>query len=173
MQEMNELANKAKHGKVYPISKPDYSREVTEASKNEPVLLHLSSASHGNVESRLLSELFRQAAQKYPDVKFCEIVGNRCIENYPEKNCPTILVYKEGDLAKNLIRLEEMRGSETRLPDFEKWMVQQGVLKEGDLRMRNREEEEERKETWNAMGIKSAGNNKVRVDDDDDDSDWD
>ncbi|KAA8895024.1 phosducin [Sphaerosporella brunnea] len=172
LQEMNALASKARHGKVYPIAKPDYSREITEASKEFPVLLHLSSQSHGNVESKLLSELFRQAAHKFPEIKFCEIVGNMCIENYPEKNCPTILVYKDGDLAKNLIRLGEMKGVDTRLPDFEKWMLQQGVLKEGDMRLRNREEEEERKEIRSAMGIKSASNNKARVDDDED-SDWD
>jgi hypothetical protein len=171
MQEMNALASKARHGNVYPIAKPDYSREVTEASKEFPVLLHLSSKSHGNVESRLLSELFRQAAQKFPEVKFCEIVANMCIENYPERNCPTILVYKEGDLSKNLIRLGEMRGTETRLPDFERWMVEQGVIERGDMRLRNREEEEERKELKSAMGIKSASN-KARAEDDDD-SDWD
>ncbi|KAF8534055.1 putative phosducin-like protein [Trichophaea hybrida] len=168
MQEMNSLASKSIHGKVYPIAKPDYSREITEASKGFPVLLHLSSGSHGNVESRLLSELFRQAAQKYPEVKFCEMIASMCIENYPEKNCPTILVYKEGDLSKNLIKLGEMRGTDTRLPDFEKWMVEQGVIEGGDLRFRNREDEEER----NKRGGIRSGNNKAKAEEDDD-SDWD
>lgn len=110
MEEMNAVASKAAHGKVYPITKQDYAREITEASKTYPVLLHLSSSSHGNVESRLLSELFRAAAEKFPEVKFCECIAEMCIENYPEKNCPTILVYKEGDLSKNMIGLGEMRG---------------------------------------------------------------
>jgi hypothetical protein len=131
MQELNALASKAIHGQVYPIVKADYSRQVTEASNKFPVLLHLAS---GNVESRLLSELWRQAAAKYPEVKFCEILGNMCIENYPEKNCPTILVYKDGDLSKNLVRLGEMRGSETRMADLERWMVEQGVVDKGDRR---------------------------------------
>ena len=124
MQEMKALAGKAIHGCVYPIAKPEYEREVTEASKQFPVLLHLASLqSHGNVESRLLSELFRQAARKFPEVKFCEMAAGACIENYPERNCPTILVYKAGDLSKNLVRLgSEMRGAETKQPDFEAWL---------------------------------------------------
>jgi hypothetical protein len=170
MQEMNSLASKSIHGKVYPIAKPDYSREITEASKEFSVLLHLSSGSHGNVESRLLSGLFRQAAQKYPEVKFCEMIASMCIENYPEKNCPTILVYKEGDLSKNLIKLGEMRGTETRLPDFERWMVEQGVIKPGDLRLRNKEEEDE--EQGRLGGIKSS-KYKAKIEEDGDDSDWD
>jgi len=172
MQEMNALASAALHGEVYPISKPDYSREVTEASTAHPVLLHLSSSSssstHGNAESRLLSELFRQAARKYPEVKFCEIPGTMCIENYPDKNCPTILVYREGDLRKNLIGLGEMRGAETRLPDFERWLVEQGVLLAGDMRLRRKqEEEEEHREARAATGIKSASNTASVEDDDD------
>lgn len=141
MQEMKALAGKAIHGCVYPIAKPEYEREVTEASKQFPVLLHLaSSQSHSNVESRLLSELFRQAARKFPEVKFCEMAASACIENYPERNCPTILVYKGGDLSKDLVRLGgEMHGAETRLPDFEAWLVQQGIVEAGDLRLRSTE----------------------------------
>jgi len=174
MQQMNALASAALHGEVYPISKPEYSREVTEASTAHPVLLHLSSSTHGNAESRLLSELFRQAARKYPEVKFCEIPGNMCIENYPDKNCPTILVYREGDLRKNLIGLGEMRGAATRLPDFERWLVEQGVLLAGDMRLRRKQEEgeeEEHRESRAATGIRGASNTACVGDDED--SDWD
>ena len=168
MQEMNAIAAKAIHGRVYPIAKTDYSRDVTNASAEFPVLLHLASGSQGNLESRLLTELFRQAAPKYPEIKFCQIIGNMCIENYPEKNCPTILVYKDGDLHKNLVKLGEMRGSETRLPDFEKWMVEQGVIKAGDMRLRKDEDSED--EGRNAFGVKIS--KKVTVEEDDEDSDW-
>ncbi|KAI5842292.1 phosducin [Tricharina praecox] len=170
MQEISALAAAALHGKVYPITKPEYARSVTEASVSYPVLLHLSSSTHGNTASRLLSELFRQAAQKYPEIKFCEIPGNMCIEGYPDKNCPTILVYKGGELTKNLIGLGEMRGTDTKLHDFERWLVEQGVLMQGDMRLRRRQEEEDDREKSAAVGIKSASN-KARVDDDED-SDW-
>lgn len=36
-----------------------------------------------------------------------------CIEGYPEKNTPTILVYREGQILKQLITLRELRGVKT------------------------------------------------------------
>lgn len=100
------------HNQVYPLQKPDYAREVTDASSKYFVLVHLSSPG-GNVESRVLSEVWRQAAAKYGDVKFCEIRADLCIEGYPEKNTPTILVYREGQIVKQLITLREMNGPKT------------------------------------------------------------
>lgn len=41
MMEMQALAAKEKFGEVYDISKPDFIREVTEASKDCYVVVHL------------------------------------------------------------------------------------------------------------------------------------
>ncbi|KAL7269887.1 Proteolipid protein 2 [Rhizina undulata] len=164
LAELSTLSQKSVHGRVYPLQKPDYAREVTAASKEYPLLVHLSSASHGNVESRLLSELWRRAAEKFPDVKFCEIRGDMCIEGYPDKNCPTILVYKDECIVKQIIRLGALRGMDTRLEDIEGLMVEVGAIKGTDQRLRKRDEEEERK-----SGIRSVGK-QATVDDDDD---WD
>src|SRR5271154_5529095 len=99
VQELQSLSQKSLHGAVYPISKPEYSREVTEASKSGPVLVNLTSSLGTNVESRVLTELWRQAASEFGEIKFCEMRGDQAIEGYPDKNCPTILVYMNGDLA--------------------------------------------------------------------------
>merc|ERR1712000_801192 len=61
--ELSTIEKKAIHGSVYPISKPEYQREVTDASKNGPVFVNLISSMGTNVESRVLSELWKQAAQ--------------------------------------------------------------------------------------------------------------
>jgi hypothetical protein len=68
-----------------------------------------------NAESRLLSALWRQAAEKYPDVKFCEIAAAMCIEGYPDKNCPTVLVYRDEDIVKQVVTLGALKGLDTRL----------------------------------------------------------
>lgn len=112
LAELSTLQQTSIHNQVYPLQKVDYAREVTEASNKSFVLVHLTSPS-GNVESRLLSELWRQAAAKFGDVKFCEIRADMCIEGYPEKNTPTILVYKEGQILKQLITLRELKGVKT------------------------------------------------------------
>ena len=100
------------HGHVYHLQKPDYSRDVTEASKESAVLVNMTSS---NAESRLLSVLWRQAAQKFADIKFCEIAAGMCIEGYPDANCPTILVYKNEDIVEQIVRLGGLRGMDTRL----------------------------------------------------------
>lgn len=52
---------------------------------------------------------------KYGDIKFCEIRADMCIEGYPEKNTPTILVYKDGDIKRQIITLKELNGTKTNL----------------------------------------------------------
>ena len=87
--------------------------------------MHLTSGLGTNVESQLLTELWRRSAAKYGHVKFCEIRADLCIEGYPEKNTPTILVYKDGDIKKQIITLRELSGPKTQL---------QGALGLGALR---------------------------------------
>lgn len=69
----------------------------------------------GNTESRLLTELWREMARIFGDIKFCEIKGDMCIENYPEKNTPTILIYRNGDIKKQIVTLRELGGERTSI----------------------------------------------------------
>ncbi|KAI5307490.1 hypothetical protein KEM55_008162, partial [Ascosphaera atra] len=112
---MANLQKTSIHNQVYPIQKPDYAREVTEASSKYYVIVNLTSSLANNVESSLLDELWREMARKYGDIKFCQIRADLCIEGYPEKNTPTILAYKDGDIKKQLITLKELRGQYTRV----------------------------------------------------------
>jgi hypothetical protein len=79
------------------------------------VLVHLTSSLGTNIESRLLTELWREAAHKFEDIKFCEMRGDLCIEGYPEKNCPTILVYHNGDILRQIITLRQFHGQQTSI----------------------------------------------------------
>jgi hypothetical protein len=112
LAELSSLSQKSRHGHVYHLQKPEYSRDVTATSKEYMVFVNMTAA---NAESRLLSALWRQAAEKYGDVKFCEIAASMCIEGYPEANCPTILVYKDEDIIEQHVTLKTLRGLDTRL----------------------------------------------------------
>ena len=115
MVELSTISKASKFNQVYPLQKPDYSRDVTEASNEAFVLVHMTSSMGTNEESRLLTELWRQLALKFGDIKFCEIRADLCIEGYPERNTPTILVYKDGDIRKQIVTLKEMKGPYTTL----------------------------------------------------------
>ena len=161
------------HGTVYPISKPDYSREVTDASANGPVLVNLTSGLGTNVESRVLSELWRKAAAEYGDIKFCEIRGDMAIEGYPDRNCPTILVYHKGDIVKQVVTLMTLGGVRMGMREIDKLLIDVGAIQDNDMRVtkRRKDAEEAEEDMLENGGIKSSKPKKAKADDDDDD--WD
>ena len=115
MAELSTIATASVFNQVYHLQKPDYSKDVTEASNTAFVLVHLTSSLGTNVESRLLTEVWREMALKFGDIKFCEIRADMCIEGYPERNTPTILVYRNGDIKKQVVTLKELSGEQTNI----------------------------------------------------------
>ena len=61
-----------------------------------------------------------------------------CIEGYPDKNTPTVLVYKDGDIKKQLVTLKELGGVRTSMQDLERLLVDVGAVKLGDARLRRK-----------------------------------
>ncbi|TPX07746.1 uncharacterized protein E0L32_010538 [Thyridium curvatum] len=172
MRELDALTKKSLHGSVYPLTKPEYSREVTEASNNGVVLVNLTASMGTNVESRVLTELWRQAAKEYGDVKFCEMRANQAIENYPDKNCPTILVYKNGDIVKQVVTLVTVGGARMNMLDLDKILVEVGAVQDSDMRVLKRRREAEDAEEERLAGTNKSVRSSARQNDDDDD-DWD
>jgi len=115
MEELSSLAKTSVFNQVYPLQKPDYSRDVTETSHNAFVFVHMTSSLGTNVESGLLTNLWHEMARKFGDVKFCEIRADLCIEGYPERNTPTILVYYKGEIVKQIVTLRELGGAKTSI----------------------------------------------------------
>jgi len=168
MAEINALAKASKYGSVYPLQKVDFTREVTEASPETYVFVFLSSSTDSNVESRVLHEIWRQLAQKYGDLKFCQIRADMCIEGYPEKNCPTVLVYQAGDIRRQIVTLRELQGVRTKVEDLERVLVQVGAVREGDTRLRSKTGDDDDDHANNGRrGLHAS----KRVENDDDD--WD
>lgn len=170
MKEMNALAQKSKYGTVYPISKPDYAREVTDASEHAPVVVNLTSGMGTNIESRILTELWREAAKEFGEVKFCEIRGDQAIEGYPDKNCPTILVYKGGNIVKQIVTLAMLDSLKTSMKNIDNLLIEVGAVKPNDMRiMKRRREAEEEAEAPRRSGLRGSTLNK---NDGEDDEDW-
>ena len=120
MAELSTISQASVFNQVYPLQKPDYSRDVTDASHKAFVLVHLTSSLGMNTESRLLTELWRDLARRFGDIKFCEMRGDMCIEGYPDKNTPTILVYHKGDITRQIITLRDLAGRGTSVAGMSK-----------------------------------------------------
>jgi hypothetical protein len=160
LAELSILQKKSVYGQVFPLQKPDYSRDVTEESSKAFVLVNLTSSLGTNVESRVLTELWRQLAVKFGDIKFCEIRANLCIEGYPERNTPTILIYKDGEIKKQLVTLQQLNGPRTNQRDIERVLAEVGAVAENDVRLKRK-------------GSDEGLNAKKENDAIDDDDDWD
>jgi hypothetical protein len=156
---------------VYPITKAEYAREITESSNSGPIFLNLTSPLGTNVESRVLCELWRQAAKEYDEIKFCQMRADMAIENYPEKNCPTILVYKNGDISKQLVTLVTVGGVRMNMRNIDALLVEVGAVPASDMRVIKRRRAAEDAEEERLMGKKIRESAKEVQDDGDDD--WD
>ena len=169
MQELSTIQNTSVFGQVYPLTKPDYSRDVTDASEKAWVLVLLTSSSGENVESRVISEIWRELAIKFGDLKFCQMRADLCIEGYPDRNTPTILVYRTGDVRKQVVTLKEFNGVRTTREDIEGMLIELGAVERGDARLRKKQGGENGETQDGRRGLRQSARGK----DDDDDSDWD
>jgi len=117
-------AAKNKYGKVVPITKQDYSKEVNEASKECHVVLVLWAK--GQLASNVMLNAISSLAAKHKHVKFCSIKGTECIPNFPDRNCPLTLIYHRDEMILQEQALSEMFGGEKRCtPEVVEWVLAQ------------------------------------------------
>ncbi|KAF7309692.1 Phosducin domain-containing protein [Mycena indigotica] len=104
-------AKRARFGRVYPIGREDYTREVTDASSiNEEddekglgtgVVCFLYK--DGIVRSDRAFQHVRTLAARHPRTKFVSIVGDKCIPNLPDSRIPMFIVYKKGEILNQVV----------------------------------------------------------------------
>ncbi|KAJ7504517.1 thioredoxin-like protein [Mycena galericulata] len=104
-------AKKARFGRVYPIGREDYMREVTEASgideeddeeeQGTGVVCFLYK--DGIPRSDRTFGHIRTLAARHPRTKFVSIVGDKCIPNLPDSRVPMIIVYKKGEIRNQVV----------------------------------------------------------------------
>ncbi|CAG8772266.1 20200_t:CDS:2 [Gigaspora margarita] len=124
--EMKAEALRAKFGELMQISKPDFIREVTDASKEVWVVVHLFKDSIP--ECKLMNAHLATLAAKHKATKFIKIIGDQCIPNYPDKNLPTLLIYGEGDMKLQLVGLAELGGLNMSLKRLENYLISSGAI---------------------------------------------
>jgi len=96
MAEMKAKLEKDKFGIVKEITAQSWTQEVNNAGEGIWVVVHLYDK--GVMLSNILNNHFVQLANKYKHVKFVRGVAKQCVPNYPDKNLPTVFVYKNGQL---------------------------------------------------------------------------
>ncbi|KAG9225907.1 hypothetical protein CCMSSC00406_0006471 [Pleurotus cornucopiae] len=111
-QRLAEERNKgARFGRVYPIGRDDYTREVTEASEvdEDDDEAHTGTAvicflyKDGLPRSERAYAHIRTLAERHPNTKFVSIIGDKCIPNLPESRVPMIIVYRKGEVVTQIL----------------------------------------------------------------------
>ncbi|KNC96154.1 uncharacterized protein SPPG_08542 [Spizellomyces punctatus DAOM BR117] len=165
--EMNAAARLEKYGTVTQISKPDYTVEVTEASKDTWVVLHLF---QNHIQAcKLINGILERIAARYRSTKFLKIVADQCIPNYPDRNVPTLLIYGEGDLKRNLVGIEQLGGMGTTVDHVEKLLKSIGAIHDTVLTTRRGDGDDDEESDQRRSGFRV---NRASKEDEDDD-DWD
>lgn len=168
MAELGELSKASVYGMVYPVQKAEYNREVTETSNKAWVFVLLTSSTGMNTESKVAEQVWRELAGKYGEVKFCQMRAGLCIEGYPDKNTPTVLCYREGDIRRQIVTLGELGGVRTGIEDVEKVLLGLGVVPHSDMRLKRRDEDEDEAP---GRSIRDSSRKQATVDSDDSDFD--
>jgi hypothetical protein len=112
-QRINELKKERlanRFGELNEIKKADWVSEVTECSKTCAVVIHLYSDS--KVECDLMNETLDVLARKFKYVKFLKIKSTQAVENWPDRNLPTLFVYQDGELKHQTMTLRELGGTD-------------------------------------------------------------
>lgn len=105
LQELQQKKAQPSYEGVREITRQDYIDEVTNAAKGTYVFLHLY-ATASEVCAQMDKAMF-EMTRLHPQIKFLKILGNRCIENYPEANCPTVVIYFNGAMVVTLPRIDK------------------------------------------------------------------
>ncbi|XP_034944311.1 viral IAP-associated factor homolog [Chelonus insularis] len=122
MAEIKALAEKSKFGDLREISAQDYVSEVNNAGEDVWVVLHLYKS--GIPLCTLINQYLASLARKFPTTKFLKSISTTCIPNWPDRNLPTLFIYHNGNMTKQIIGAIELRGMKLTEAELE-WMLGQ------------------------------------------------
>eukprot|EP00455_Lapot_gusevi_P013307 TRINITY_DN16458_c0_g1_i3.p1 TRINITY_DN16458_c0_g1~~TRINITY_DN16458_c0_g1_i3.p1 ORF type:complete len:233 (-),score=74.71 TRINITY_DN16458_c0_g1_i3:89-787(-) len=130
MAEMMAQSAKNKFGQYTEISEDEFKTEVTQASNECHVIVHLFAPSLP--ACKLINQHLEVLARKFRAIKFVKIVAQKAIHNWPESNCPTLLVYHKTNIVAQFVGIGTMGGL-TTTPQVLEWLLAQGGVLQTDL----------------------------------------
>lgn len=129
MSQLKAKMSKDKFGLVKEITAQAWKQEINGAGEGVWVVVHLYDK--GVMLSNILNNHFVHLANKYKYVKFVRGVAKQCVPDYPDKNLPTVFVYKNGQLVIQWIG----GGNFGKDPPLEvvEWMLHEKTIITSDL----------------------------------------
>ena len=109
-KEKEEKNNNFRHEYMMHVSHEQWTKEVTEVSRSHPVLVLLTK--ENSKACYPLERVMEDVARKYRTsrTKFRRAEARDIIPNYPERNVPTLILYRNGDVVENIVGIEQFGG---------------------------------------------------------------
>lgn len=133
--EMNKkLNNLPKFGKVLELIGDTFLSEIDNENKNVKILIHIYDQKIP--ECRLMNECLEQISKDYLIVKFCKIRSAEInlSEKFKKIGCPALLIYQNGELIGNFVKMNDEFGDEFCAQDVENFLLEQGYLPSLEVR---------------------------------------
>jgi len=122
LAQLKDKKQKERYGTVRYIHRGEFVAEVTKASENCPVVLFMYQ--DYIPECELLSRALNQVAARKKATKFLKIKATECVENFPDRSCPSLLVYNGGKMTHKFETLEKLGGKKVNA-DILEWALAQ------------------------------------------------
>ena len=108
--EKEEKNNNFRNEYVMHVSREQWTKEVTLISHSNPVLVLLTK--ENSKACYPLERVMEDVAREYRTsrTKFRRAEARDIIPNYPERNVPTLILYRNGDVVENIVGIEQFGG---------------------------------------------------------------
>ncbi|CAL6007408.1 Thioredoxin-like_family protein [Hexamita inflata] len=127
IQQQQQYAAARKYGSVIEMNRMTYKENV---QTDGHVIVHISS--DHLPECRRVHMILKQLADKFPTLKICRIPYQEANKDYPEDQCPTLLIYTQGTVVKSLVGVVEIGGRGVTMEELE-WKLHQLKIVTSDL----------------------------------------
>lgn len=123
-----------KFGEVFNLKTGDeFLHSIDGENKSVTVIIHIYEEKFKACKK--MNKCFLKLAQDYTSVKFCKILSSVAglSKKFKTVALPTLLVYKNGQLIGNFIRMAEELGEEFYASDVESYLIEHALLPDKTL----------------------------------------
>lgn len=135
MQEMLALSGLLpKFGELVNLKSGDeFLHSIDGENKSVTVIIHIFEDKFKACKT--MNKCLTKLAQEYPTVKFCKILSTVAglSKKFKSLALPTLLVYKNGQVIGNFIRMAEEFGDEFYASDVESYLIEHALLPDKSL----------------------------------------
>lgn len=135
MQEMLAMSGMVpKFGEVVTLKNgEDFLQSIDGENKSVTVIIHIWEDKFKACKT--MNKCMVKLAQEYPAVKFCKILSTVAglSKKFKTVALPTLLVYKNGQVIGNFIRMSEELGDDFYASDVESYLIEHALLPDKTL----------------------------------------